>query len=354
MSAVGVCFLMPVNLHIDNCAEGSIIAADIYNDHGVKLVCSNTTINKYIIKKLKNQGIEEIRVYEPVSSAQKDKKLIKIENSYKESVVLVKEIIHELLLNKKLDYGKVFKVSESIYSYSDDINTGFILKCLREVKAADEYTYYHSVNVGFYSMIIAKWIGLPKKNIKQAVQSGFLHDIGKAKVPVSILNKPARLTEDEFNIVKKHPIYGYFILSEDNFIDKDVKHAVLLHHERIGRNGYPFVVSEKNIGLLTSIVSVADVYDAMTSDRVYKKKATPFAAFEMFLTEGTSFFDSYVTNVFVNHMAVHLTGSEVMLSNGSKGKIVYVPPQNILSPVIYADGNFIDLHKSKLKIIDML
>lgn len=354
MPVGGSVVLMPLNLLIDNCDEGSIIAADIYNEKGAKLVCSNTTINKYIIRKLKNQGIEKVKVYEPVSSAQKDKKLVKIENSYKESVVLVKDVIHDLLINKKLDYGKVCKVSETMYSFSDDINTGFILRCLRKVRNADEYTYYHSVNVGFYSMIIAKWMGLPEKNIKQAVQSGFLHDIGKSRVPISILNKPAKLTQEEFNIIKKHPIYGYCILCENNFIDKDVKHAVLLHHERIGKNGYPFVVSEKNIDTLTSIVSVADVYDAMTSDRVYKKRATPFAAFEMFLTEGTSFFDSCVTSVFVNHMAVHLTGSDVLLSDGSSGKIVYVPPQHILSPVIFTNGDFFCIDEKKLKIVDML
>lgn len=345
---------MPVNLLIDNCTEGSIIAADIFNEHGVKLVSSNTTVNSYIIKKLKNQGIEKVKVYEPTVYAKKDEKLIKIENSYKESVSLVRDIIHDLSSGKTLNYDKVDQISETIFNNVEDTNTDFVLKCLREIRSTDEYTYFHSINVGFYSMIIAKWMGLSQKNIKQAVQSGFLHDIGKSMIPISILNKPAQLTSYEFNIIKKHPIYGYYILSDSNFLDMDIKHAVLLHHERANRDGYPFSISANNIGLLTSIVSVSDVYDAMTSNRVYKKKAAPFSAFEMFMTVGNSFFDSYVTSVFVSHMAAYLTNCEVMLNNGLKGKIVYVPPQSILSPVIFADGDYFNLDEKKLKITELL
>lgn len=345
---------MTVNLLIDNCTEGNIIAADIFNEYGVKLVSSNTTANNYIIQKLKNLGIEKIKVYEPAINIKKDEKLIKIENNYEESVTLVKDIIQELSSGKKLNYDKVNEVSETIYKHVEDVNTDFVLKCLRGIRGTDEYTYFHSVNVGFYSMIIAKWLGLSQKNIKQAVQSGFLHDIGKSKIPVSILNKPTQLTDDEFNIIKKHPVYGYYILNDSNFLDMDIKRAVLLHHERVNRNGYPFSVSANNIGLLTSIVSVSDVYDAMTSNRIYKKKATPFAAFEMFMTEGNSFFDSYVTSIFVSHVAAYLTGSEVKLSNGLNGKIVYVPPENLLSPVVFANGDYFNLAERKLKITELL
>lgn len=128
----------------------------------------------------------------------------------------------------------------------------------------------------------------------------------------------------------------------------------MLHHERVNRTGYPFNIPASNLGLLTRIVSVTDVYDAMTSDRVYKRKATPFAAFEMFLTEGYTNFDTYVTREFVSHMAAYLTGSTVKLSSGETGKIVYVPPQDVLSPVIFSNGDYFGLRERGLQITDLM
>ncbi len=130
---------------------------------------------------------------------------------------------------------------------------------------------------------------------------------------------------------------------------------MLLHHERIDGSGYPFGYSNVSISLLAKIVSVADVYDAMTQNRVYKKKATPFDAFEMFLTIGESIFDTTVLNAFLKNMATFFVGANVILSSGDTGQIVYVPPQNILSPIISVGSKYINLsQESSVKILSML
>jgi HD-GYP domain-containing protein (c-di-GMP phosphodiesterase class II) len=203
-------------------------------------------------------------------------------------------------------------------------------------------------------MIIAKWLRLPERDVKRVTQAGFLHDIGKSRVPLEILDKTTPLSEKEFEIIKQHPLYGYQILEESGFEDNDIKNAVLMHHKRITSKGYPNNLPESLIGNFASIVSIADVYDAMTSDRVYKKKANPFAVFEMFLKEGRSDFDTFVVNEFVNRMSLYLIGSKVKLSNGAKGEIVYIPPQDVLSPVVLSNGNFLSIGKDGLTIIEML
>jgi putative nucleotidyltransferase with HDIG domain len=344
-----------VDIQVCDCSEGDILAADVFNHEGVKLVGCNTMINSFIIEKLLEMGIESVQVYDPpIKASTREYKLKYLISDYKENILIVKDMIHELASGKKLDINKVSKVTDSIFKHLNDVNSDDIMNCINNIKNSDEYTYLHSVNVAFYSMLMAKWMNLTENEIKKAIQSGFLHDIGKAKVPLKVLNKSTPLTKEEFNLIKKHPIYGYYILNDSNFIDIDIKRAVLLHHERVNRTGYPFSISAGKIGILTRIVSVADVYDAMTSDRVYKKKATPFAAFEMFMTEGCTDFDTYVTSEFVSHMATFLTGTDVLLSNGEKGKIVYIPPHKMLQPVICSNGDYFSIDEKGLAIKEML
>jgi HD-GYP domain-containing protein (c-di-GMP phosphodiesterase class II) len=147
------------------------------------------------------------------------------------------------------------------------------------------------------------------------------------------------LSDKEFDIIKRHPETGYQILkSVDEYIS--IAKYVLHHHERWDGTGYPAGLKGTEIPLQSRIIAVADAYEAMTSNRVYKKKATPFAAFEMFMTEGYTNFDTYITNKFISNMSTYLIGSEVLLSNGERGKIVYVPPESMLKPIIYSNGRY--------------
>lgn len=346
---------MTISIKLCDCREGDILATDIFNREGIKLVSYNTMVNPFILEKLTEMGIEEVVVYDPpINTSTKEYKLKCLDNSYKENVVTVKSIVHELARGKALDIGKITNSADDIYKHLCDNSNDNIIKYLYKIKGTDEYTYQHSVNVAFYSMLLARWLNFSEDEIKEAVQAGLLHDIGKSKVPLRILNKSSQLTKEEFTIIKKHPVYGYSILDESNFVNIDIKRAVLLHHERVNKTGYPFSISADGIGILTRIVSVADVYDAMTSNRVYKKKATPFAAFEMFLTDGYTNFDSYVANKFVNNMATYLTGSDVMLNNGETGKIVYLPPHDILNPIVCSNGEYLSINENGLKITDLL
>lgn len=282
-----------------------------------------------------------------------ERKLRKMKEAYKDVVSDLKWVLNDITVGDEMDYEKILDISKVIVGSIDE--SSHVIKCITELKDFDEYTYIHSINVAFYSMLIARWMELPEFTIQQVIQAGLLHDIGKVKISNEILNKPGKLTSQELQVIKRHTVYGYNFIKDISYISESIKKAVLLHHERMDGSGYPFGYSEKSIGLLEKIVSVADVYDAMTQDRVYKKKVSPFDAFEMFLTDGKSMFDATVLEAFLKNMAAFYVGSKVTLSNGYIGEIVYVPPQDILNPIISVGPNYIDLSReSSLKVLNLL
>lgn len=325
---------------VTDCTESDILAADVFNSNGYKLLSVNTVITDYIKIHLGFNGIRTIRVYKTIKSETRNSGFSDcfIKN-YGETVCSVKKIITSLSAGHALDYDEIIKISENMVE-NTDISSCYIVKNMSHLKSVDEYTYTHSVNVAFYSMLMAKWLGLPVEEISLAVQSGLLHDIGKVEIPPSILKKKGPLTENEFSIIKTHPLHGYELLSECSNMDMQIKEVALLHHERLNGSGYPKGIT--SISLLARIVSIADVYDAMTSDRVYKKGVTPFKAFEFFLQKGISLFDWHILNVFITNMSAFLVGSTVEFTSGLKARIVYIPPDKPLRPIACIDSNFFD------------
>lgn len=335
-------------ISIDKCKEGDILACDLFNLNGMTLAAMGTQLNGYIREHLISFGIDRVRIFSTFERTQdnnKDNSYTEFKKMYLDTVLQTKAIINELAAGKPLDLGKVSGISQQIKENMSDNDN--IIRCLLEIKRSDEYTFSHCVNVGFYSMLIAKWMGKPDKEINKIIQSGLLHDIGKSKIPDSILNKGGILTKEEYEIIKRHTILGYEMVSEINDIDDDVKRAVLLHHERMDGSGYPFNSFSDSINMFARIVAVADVFDAMTSNRVYKKRSTPFEVFEMFQTVGMSMFDAELIRVFINKIAINLVGCRVRLNNGEIGDIAYVPLHNVTCPILKVKSEYLDISKAK-------
>jgi len=322
---------------VESCQIGYVLANDVYNSSGVTLVGRNAIITEYIKNKLIELQIPTVCVFENVTHEPD----YLVEQKYLENVSLIRDILNDLSAGKKIEYKKVIDLSESLYC---NINIGYrTLKVLNQVKITDDYTYSHCINTAFYCMLIGKWLGFNENDIKKVIQCGILHDVGKSRLPTELLNKRGVLTREEFEIIKKHTILGYDILNDVEGLDLDIRRAVLLHHERIDRSGYPFNASPDCVGIFARIVAIADVFDAMTSDRIYKKRATPFEAFEMFMTVGIGMYDISIVNIFLKNIINYYIGLKVLLSNGEQGEIVYIPPYDILSPVILSNGRYINL-----------
>lgn len=328
---------------VAECRNGDILAQDVFLSNGVLLITRNSVMNEYIKERLLEHRIEEIHILQPVESRSS------LVREYSKGIGKINGIFHRLIAGERMDAAEVEKVADRLIPYLDQPSN--IAACLADIRLKDEYTYSHSVNVAFYSLIIAKWLGLPRAEIRKAVQAGLLHDVGKLLIPDSILNKPGRLTDSEFAMMKQHPLLGYNLLAQIPNLDQDVRDAALLHHERLNGEGYPTRTPLHLIGMLARIVAVADVFDSMTTDRIYKKGVNPFEAFEMFSSTGLAQFDPFVLTTFLVRMPSCYTGSKVQLSSGEEGEIVYVPPYRILSPIVKVNAEYRELgpfHNTKI------
>lgn len=346
---------MKREIAITDCTNGDIVGEDIMNCYGGILVAQETVLNQYILNKLQRMGIHSIKVYEKRNCPNVNKLdfYVQMKKSYKEDIIEVKKLLCNLTVGKGLDIKKITVLSDSICGKIHNAND--IVMVLKEEKGFDEYTYSHSLNVALYSMLIGKWLGLDDEAIKEAVIAGLLHDLGKTRIPHNILNKKDALTEEEFNLIKRHTLYGYDIIIKAGNFSANICEAVLSHHERMDGSGYPHGILGDQISLLSKIVAVSDVYDAMTTDRVYKKKMTPFMAFQIFQTLEVKNLDPLVMKTFLMNISPYYVGTQVLLNTGEIGKVAYIPPQCITEPVICIGKNYIDCSSRKdIQILNMV
>jgi len=343
-------------ISIYKCSPGEITADDIYSDKGVLIVPKDVTISDYIIKRLTDFRIFDIPVYEMTEMTEKATENIQFRifaEKYKENIENIKEVVSDIVSGKKLDYKKVDNISNSIYTkVSSNV---YIMECINKVRGIDEYTYTHSINVSLYSMLIAKWLGLGEEDIRDIIQAGLLHDIGKSKVPQSILNKRGALLPQEFEKIKEHVVIGYNLTADIPQLNDKIRQAILMHHERDDGNGYPMNAKGEDINLYAKIITVADVFDALTSERVYKRKITPFETFKEFEKIGFGHFDVKVMYTFLSNISSYYVGSKVKLDSGEIGEVVYVAPQCMSKPVIRVGETYVDLSRdTQRKIIEMV
>ncbi len=245
-----------------------------------------------------------------------------------------KKAVKDLLLSARV--GSSFKV-DSIRKIAEEMVESVLrnseaLLSLSRIKSHDEYTFQHSLNVGVLSLSLGRRIGLSRDELYNLTLGSLLHDIGKMRVPERILNKPGKLTEEEFEIIKKHPVFGYKILSELKDIDSSAFLPVLEHHERISGEGYPFG-KKGNISLFGKICAITDVYDAITTDRVYHRGMIPYEALSRMYRWADRDFDKKLLEAFVKSVGIYPVGSVVLLSSGEIGVIIK-QNKELLRPVV--------------------
>lgn len=334
----------------------SILADDVYTHGGNMIVPSDTLITEHIIKKLKAFRVERVTIYNSHSvlgnEYLSDKNINDNQKQYIKDVNATRNILRDLASGMALDINNVKTISENIYERMGDV--GSIIECINSIKVADQYTYSHSVNVAFYAMLLGKWMNLDKTQIKDLALAGLLHDVGKSKIPAEIINKKGPLTESEFEIIKRHPVYGYDIIKGFPEITMEIKRAVIMHHEKENGTGYPFAIQGSKKNLYAKIITAADIFDAITSERAYKEKLTPFSAFKEMEKIGYDIVDPMVMGVMFDNMPRYYIGSKVKLDNGEIGEVVYVPNNCAYAPVIKVNEDFVDFAKEKEALISEL
>ncbi len=205
---------------------------------------------------------------------------------------------------------------------------------LTNLKERDEYTTTHCINVCILTLSFGRCLGLKRGLLNSAGLGALLHDLGKMKVPLDVLNKPGKLTKDEFEVMKSHPLHGFDLLKGEEGLNDEVLKIVRSHHERINGGGYPDGLSEQQISKLTRMVSIVDVYDAVTSDRVYHDGMPAHEAVKLMYNWAPRNFDQKLIEVFIRCIGIYPIGSLVELTTGHVGVVVRTDTKSRLRPVV--------------------
>ncbi len=214
---------------------------------------------------------------------------------------------------------------------------------IHQMHSLNDSVYAHCINVALISRMIGRWLHLEQHDLDTLTCCGLLHDIGKVLIPAEILNKPGKLTDEEYTIVKTHPKYGHELLRNQN-IDTRIKHSALMHHERYDGSGYPNGLNSDVLPDFAMIVAIADVYDAMTAARTHRVPYSPFQVIANFEQDGFQKYHTKYIYIFLQRIAATYQNNRVMLSDGRACKIVMLNQNRLSRPIVSLDnGDILDL-----------
>lgn len=343
-------------IHSRNLKPGMILADDIFvND--IKMLNHGIEITPSIVIKLQEQfPLGFIAIYHEnikFSNKKNSEQFKKSQENFLAFTNAAENLFAKTMESDTVNMKSVRDLCDNVIDEVRDTST--VIKSILEGHQIDTYLFRHSVNVSALCALTGKWLNLSQNDIMLLSYSGMLHDIGKCRIPPKILNKPGAFTKVERNICNTHTKYSYEIVKKIPFLDSKVAIATLLHHEKADGSGYPLGLKGDKIPLFAKIVAIADVFDAMTSDRVYRQKDCPLHVLSQIKDEIFGKLDPYIASIFVENILTYYIGDTARLNNGKQGKIIKLDINNITRPWLEVDGNLVDLSKEKdLKIEDIL
>lgn len=268
----------------------------------------------------------------PVQRVSMSKELARAAQLCKSSKQAVASMFAEVRMGKAIQGEQamplVTAITESVMR-----NPGALISLAR-LKNQDDYTYMHSVAVCALMVALAHQLKMKDSEVRTAGLAGLLHDLGKARIPNAILNKPGKLTDAEFAIVKSHPIEGYKLLLQANGVGEVERDVCVHHHEKVDGSGYPHQLKADKISLFAKMGAVCDVYDAITSNRAYKQGWDPAESIRRMAEWSKGHFDEMVFQAFVRSVGIYPIGSLVRLASGRLGVIVDQGDKSLLTPQV--------------------
>ncbi len=353
-----------VLIPVSNLAPGMVAARDIYSRNEQLLISEGSVIDENGIARITFFGILSVFIYmgdeeieeeldgEIIDDPSMEELQREFNAKYEESIVSIKHTMNQLLeAGDDIDEDKLIQDVTNVVVVTN--NKYQVFDMLHYLRNFDDETYMHSVNVSMICNVFADWLGMTEYEKKHLTLCGLLHDFGKLLVNKEILRKPGRLTEEEFAVIKEHSRKGYEFL-KDKKINESVKRAVLLHHERCDGKGYPFGVHISEIDPFAAITAIADVYEAMTASRVYRKGICPFEVIRLFEEEGRHQFNPIFLIPIMKKLTDAYLQHNVVLSDGRKGKIVLINSNELSRPSILTDDGIVDLSKNRNIVISQV
>ncbi|MDV4152178.1 HD-GYP domain-containing protein [Clostridium sp. AL.422] len=340
-------------IDIRNLKNGMITSDDI--------ICNGTVLIKKGIK-LSSQMIEKLRTIYSV-----DKIEIYIERKVTNESLAIEEA-NATLKSVSKSVESIFSNSQSLETSSTNEINKYAKKLLSHIKinnsmiksiilsgSGEDCIYMHSVNVAVLSYLIGKWSGMPENKLHALVYASLLHDFGKIKISKTILNKTSKLTKTEYDVIKNHPVLAYNEIKDIPFVSQSVIYGILMHHERCDGSGYPLKITGDKIHEFAKIIAIADTFDAINSNRIYKKRRTPLQSLKIIKEESLTKLDYSLCTIFLKGLESYYIGQEALLSNNTTCKIIQLNPADIELPLVFTNNEFIDLSKSKdLSIVKLL
>ena len=324
---------------INDVKDDMVLGRPIYNDNNKIILNAGVKLTGGLIKRLVTMGyskiyIEDQETYgidiqEIIPEEVKRKNIKEIKNMYE---MLSSDSSKSLLMNYKGIGAKFESIFKELFGYLSNSNE--LVISLSDIFTVDSYLFSHSVNVGVYTIILAI---IDNKRYEYARDVGIgamLHDVGKLKIDKKILDKPGKLSAEEKQEIDKHSKYGFDIIREQGLSSVSA-HCAYQHHEKFDGTGYPRQLKgREGINEVGRIVAVADVFDALTSDRPYRAAHLPSDALEYLFANSGTHFDPYYVGLFAKHVNIYPIGMPVVLSNGDKGVISRINANNLQRPIV--------------------
>lgn len=336
---------------------GMIIGRNIYDAEGRILLSASIELKQSYIDRLREIGIGSVYVEVPGLPAVEIPEVVREETRLK-AVQAVKASFQNFRTTKVLNIKQFSAIAANIVE--EIIRNRNTLLHLTDIRTYDDYTFAHCVNVCVLSVMIGLSLNYTEHKLRELALGALMHDVGKTLVPVEILNKPGRLNTAEMDVMKKHAELGFEVLrKQQDDIPLLAAHVAFQHQEKFDGSGYPRKLSGKDIHEYARIAAIADVYDALTSDRPYRKAMLPHEAFEIMQASGGTHFDHHLLQIFFRQIAVYPVGTIVHLNTGQIGMVTEVLPDFQTRPkvqvIFNSDGHLIkDLVEVNLAHPDQL
>lgn len=351
-------------IRTDQAKAGMIVAADVYTINNQLIITKGTVLDERIITRLRFYNIyglfiknkeaetEEIKEASYIEAVRSTPEFKKFNRTYVDTVNNVEDSFHDVISGDST-FNIDLLLADTDRILREGRNGAHILEMLHGIRDYDDITYVHCLNVSLICNIFAGWLKFSEEETRILTLGGLLHDIGKMLVPKEIITKNGKLTETEYEIVKSHAIKGYQVL-KDQPIDIRVKYAALMHHERSDGSGYPNGFKTDQIEDFAKIIAIADVYDAMTSNRLYRKAICPFDVVENFERDGFLKYDPKYLMIFMERIVQSYLHNIVRLNDGREGEVVMINKLSLSRPVVRVGTTFVDLSKDHSLVIDAI